>query len=265
MLNTLLRLLAACVLTLGCKSDTELVGPLPEGNNVLFIGNSLTYSNDLPGMVKALALSGGVTLQVQSLTEADHALIDYLIEGSAQRVIGQGGWKHIVMQQGPTTLPICRDTLVIAVKNLDQLGKQHGAKSIVMMAWPSTSRPFDFGAVHLSAQLAANTVNGQLAPVGDAWQKILGTDKSIALYDFDGFHPGPIGTYLAALVLYERITGGDARQLPSNPAISGIPLNLTRETVTLLQNAAHEANVEANATLPLVWTPATPPVPGIRC
>ena len=94
---------------LGCTSPSqpELSAPLPPGNNVLFIGNSLTYANDLPAVVAAVAQSGGVTLQVRGLTAANHALVDFVLDGSAPRAIAQGGWKHVVLQQGPTTVPIC--------------------------------------------------------------------------------------------------------------------------------------------------------------
>lgn len=265
MLKTSIRLLAVCVLSLGCMPHEQTLAPLPEGNNVLFIGNSLTYSNDMPSIVRAVARSGGVELNVQSLAQADHALIDYVIEGSVQPIIARGGWKYIVMQQGPTTVPVCRDTLVLAVKAIDQLAKPQGAKSIVMMAWPSTSRPLDFPAVHLSAQMAATEVSGLFAPVGDAWQIALSNDAAIGLYGVDGYHPAPTGSFLAALVLYERITGLDARSLPTNLASAGISLPLAPATVSMLQNAAHSANVAAQMSPGVPWQQSTPTGTGIRC
>lgn len=256
-----------CIL-LGCIVGPSAPGPLREGNNVLFVGNSLTYENNLPGMVTALAEAGGVRLQTGSLTLANHALIDYLLDGSIQPIIAngaRGGWRYIVMQQGPSTVPICRDTLVLAVKEIDRLGKQGNAKSVVMMAWPTQARAFDFPKVHESAQMAAMTVGAQFAPAGDAWLRALDGDPTLALYGPDGYHPAPLGSFLAALVLYEQLTGKDARDLPATAAIAGRGVAATPATVRLLQQAAHTANERAFATPVPMWTPSVPPNPGIRC
>jgi lysophospholipase L1-like esterase len=44
-----------------------------------------------------------------------------------------------------------------------------------------------------------------VAPAGDTWQTVLRTNPTIALWQADGSHPSPAGTYLAACVLYDRI------------------------------------------------------------
>ena len=64
------------------------------------------------------------------------------------------------------------------------------------------------------------------------------------LYGTDGFHPSPLGTYLAALTIYEALTGHDARTLPPTAVVNGAPLDLPEQTVRLLQEAAHQANVD---------------------
>lgn len=260
--RALVASLALTVASLKAPGPTQPIGP---GTNVLFIGNSLTYSNDLPSMVASVAQSAGISLQVRALATSNYALIDFLVDGTAQREIAKGGWKYVVMQQGPTTLPICRDTLVIAVKNIDALAKSVGAQSVVMMSWPTTERAFDFSKVHESAQMAAETVGGKLAPVGDAWQLANRSNPSLAFYGPDGYHPSPLGTYLAALVIFEQVTGVDARTLPlDSPTFGNIPA-LSRDIMQLLHDTAHSANVNGFATPVPTWTPAIPPVPGITC
>ena len=53
----------------------------------------------------------------------------------------------------------------------------------------------------------------------------------------------PTGSFLAALVIYERITGRDPRTLPAEAFVAGRPLALPVETIRALQSAAHDANV----------------------
>lgn len=253
---------------LGCARPTTAPVPFGEGDNVLFVGNSLTYQNDLPGMVASIAAAGGTPLNTGSLTLPNHALIDYVVNGSIQPVIASGapgGWQYIVMQQGPSTVPICRDTLVIAVKEIDRLGKAGNATSVVMMAWPTKARALDFPKVHESSQMAAETVGARFAPAGDAWLRALERDPSLALYGPDGYHPAPLGSFLAALVIYEQVTGMDARDLPASAAIAGGGVAATAATVRLLQEAAHAANANAFSRQLPPWTPAVPPNPGISC
>jgi hypothetical protein len=66
-------------------------------------------------------------------------------------------------------------------------------------------------------------------------------DPQLQLYGPDGYHPAELGTYLAALVVYERITGHDARVLPAQAVMAGRTLDVPESTVRLLQRAAHEA------------------------
>lgn len=63
-----------------------------------------------------------------------------------------------------------------------------------------------------------------MVPVGEAWQRLLARDPTIALWQDDGSHPAPAGTYLAACVLVRTLFGkspvglGDHGGLPDTLA-----------------------------------------------
>jgi hypothetical protein len=227
---------------LGCAVTAASVEPLPAGGfQVLFIGNSLTYTNDLPGTIAALANSVGDTIRVRSVALPDFALIDHVNGGSnAVDVIRSQRWSMVVLQQGPSTLPLNRDTLVLATQKFDPFIKASGARAGTFMTWPASDRPTDFPRVLGSSQLAAHTVGGVLLPVGQAWLAAWAKDGQLPLYGPDGYHPGELGTYLAALVIYEGITGHDARLLPARASVAGRELSVSSTTVRMLQNVAHE-------------------------
>jgi len=227
---------------LGCAVTGASLEPLPTGGyQVLFIGNSLTYTNDLPGTIAALASSVGDTIRVRSVALPDFALIDHVNGGSnAVDVIRSQRWSMVVLQQGPSTLPLNRDTLVLATQKFDPFIKAAGARSGSFMTWPASDRVGDFPRVLGSSQLAAHTVGGVLLPVGQAWMAAWAKDAQLPLYGPDGYHPGELGTYLAALVIYEGVTGHDARLLPARASVAGHELNLPAATVRMLQTAAHE-------------------------
>jgi len=109
------------------------------------------------------------------------------------------------------------------------------------MSWPTSSEPQLFNAVRLSFQAAATSVNGVFMPAGDAWRAALEANPQIQLYGGDGYHPGPLGTYLAALVVYEKVTGHDARLLPAQAVVAGVTLSTPEATVRFLQGIAHDA------------------------
>src|SRR4051812_34987541 len=63
---------------LGCGASAATEPLAPGGYHVLFIGNSLTYTNDLPGSVAAIAAMAGDTIRTRTIAGPDMALIDHV-------------------------------------------------------------------------------------------------------------------------------------------------------------------------------------------
>ena len=237
----LLPVVAACLSIEGPR--TGEVNILPAGgHHVLFIGNSLTYVNDLPGTVEDLASRVGDTVRVAMVALPDFAVIDHALGlSNAVDVIKSQSWEYVLLQQGPTTVGVNRDTLIIATKLLDPFVKTSGGRTAQLMTWPSSDEPALFPQVRLSSQVAAQSVEGGVfIPAGDAWRAALEEDPTLSLYGPDGYHPGYLGTYLAALVVYEKVTGHDARLLPAIAYVSGTNIGVSETVVRMLQRVAHE-------------------------
>ena len=70
---------------------------------ILFIGNSLTYANDLPGTVQRLGQSDHTrSVVVSSVAVGNASLEDHWNRGDAQRAIASARWDLVVLQQGPS-------------------------------------------------------------------------------------------------------------------------------------------------------------------
>ncbi len=233
----------------GCHGKTP-TGPAfaPGGTRVLFIGNSLTYSNNLPGMYIALArLAGNTTVEAASVAFPDFALEDHWAEGTARRALGPNTWEFVVMQQGSSALPASQVNLRTWATQFAPAIRSAGAEPVMFMVWPTTSRVGDFPAVLQSYRDAASAIGGLFAPAGDAWTAF---GDLPALYSVDGLHPGVRGTYLAALVLLQRTLGIRPGQLPAT-----IPGTSVGEAeVRALQQAAQVA-LDRNPARPVGATP----------
>ncbi len=237
------RLLVGVLLAAGTVVQTGLAAqdsPSPQVHRVLYIGNSLTDANDLPALVTGLARARGThLLEHEEVTFANYSLEDHWNRGDARRAIAAGRWTTVVLQQGPSALPESQLLLVEYVRRFDEQIRRAGARTALYMVWPA--RDGDFPGVSRSYTVAARSVQGLLLPVGDAWREAWRLDPALPLYGPDGFHPTPLGSYLAALVIYARLSGESPVGLPA-PAVSSRPgeaaLPLDAAVVDLLQRAA---------------------------
>jgi hypothetical protein len=204
---------------------------------VLFIGNSLTHDNDLPGLTAQVAASSDAPpMVVGRVIRGGFSLGDHWEEGAAQGMIVQDNWDIVVLQQGPSALPESQADLLASTQKFANLARDHGARVALLMVWPESNRPAARDSVRMSYTNAAAAVNGILVPAGEAWRSAWRRDPDLALYSSDGFHPAPMGSYLAALTLFEQLYG----RSPIGVTGAGIEAG----KVTLLQQSAAEADAE---------------------
>ena len=207
----------------------------PETRRVLFIGNSLTYFNDLPAAVAALSEpAASPQLVCEAVVGGGYNLEDHWHKGDALRAIRQGSWSFVVLQQGPSASEEGRTSLIQWTRRFAAEIRKARAVPALYSVWPSVSRRQDFDGVLASYREAARGVDGILLPAGEAWRMAWKRDPALALYSDDGLHPTPAGSYLAALVIYARLSGHSPVGLPAKPEIPA-------EQAKILQEAAAEA------------------------
>jgi hypothetical protein len=210
---------------------------------VLFVGNSLTYVNDLPRTIADLAKSVGETpLVYRTVANGGYSLEDHWNTGIAA-AIARDSWELVVMQQGPSSLPENQEYLRVWAIRLDSAARAAGARSALYEVWPELQYKASFTAVRDSYRNAAIAVNGMFIPGGAAWIAAWARDPTLQLYGPDDFHPSALGTYLTALVHFEMIYDRPATGLPDIAVVDGRALAVPSATVVLLQQAAHEAAV----------------------
>jgi hypothetical protein len=211
----LLSLLVGLALAASAPADE------PQHLRVLFVGNSLTGTNDLPAIVAGLARSRGrFVVDYRTVAPGGVNLEDHWNFTGARGVLEAGRWDVVVLQQGPSALPESQVDLRRWAARWSDAIRAQGAKPALLTVWPEDyRRSYAFGAVIQSYRRAAVASHAQLLPAGTAWRAAWRRAPGLRLYGPDGFHPSPIGTTLAALVVYAGLTG----ERPASVALPGVP------------------------------------------
>jgi hypothetical protein len=200
---------------------------------VLFVGNSLTAVNDLPGTVAQLAQADGQPRPIVQMTAiGGFSLEDHWNRGDAQRAIAGSRWDVVVLQQGPSALPESRQLLIEYARRFAGVIRKAGAKPALYMVWPSSDRRADARGVSQSYRAAAKAVNGLLFAAGDAWSLAMQRRRDLRLYSDDGLHPTIAGTYLAASVVYQGLYDRSPVGLPPVGGLSANDARFLQETAT---------------------------------
>jgi len=244
-------LIAVCYAVAVATSCSLATGPANSSSygtgsrRILFIGNSLTAANQMPALLVALAESAKVSPLPTADVDwhPDFALIDHWSIGEPQPLITKGKYSVVVMQQGPSSVEVNRDTLRLAAKLFAPLIRAAGGVPAMLAVWPTSNRLVDFDRATESYQLAAADVGGMMIPSGEVWRAAWRRNPNLAFYSSDGLHPSALGSYAMALslfgILYDRSVVG----LPSSlRLLDGSNLSVDAATARLIQESADEAN-----------------------
>ena len=202
---------------------------------VLFLGNSLTYSNDLPAMVRTIAEAAGHTLTYASVARPNFSLEDHW-NSTGREAVRVAEADVVVMQQGPSSLPESQEYLRTWTERFAPLIREAGGEPALYMVWPDDTRLFAFDDVRDSYQGAAEAVQGLFIPAGESWRRLWDADPDAPLYSADGFHPSRLGSEIAALTIFrmlfdEAVTGLPSRMEPTTPGLPVIDLGSRAEAV----------------------------------
>lgn len=181
---------------------------------ILFIGNSLTFTHDVPRLVGQLATVHGLSVATAGIAYPDYSLEDHWHNGIANDIRRLRA-DIVVMQQGPSSLPESRTHLVYWSEQLAAVIREAGGEPALYMVWPDASRQFAFGAVGESYAGAAQTVGGRLLPAGTTWLRAWDQDPQLQLYAADGLHASYLGALAAAQTIFSVLFDVESANIPA--------------------------------------------------
>lgn len=203
-----------------CSSTPKTCDEVTNGEQclrVLFIGNSYTFYNDLPGTFAELARAGGHLVEVQMVATGGWGFTDHVDSKETLAAIQSKPWDYVVLQERSVdpAVPSSRTYYMYpAARILVKQVRSAGAKPIFFVTWGHKNGEPDMGIPNYVTMQAwvdegylaiAQELNVTLAPVGDAWYIAQKDPATPELWQEDGSHPTVAGTYLAANVFYATI------------------------------------------------------------
>jgi len=173
--------------------------------NVLFVGNSLTYFNDLPLLVEEVASQRGEKWETEMVALPNYALEDHWNDGKFQTMICENSYDYVVVQQGPSSQEDGKQMLLEYGALIKTLCESRDSKLAFFMVWPSRQYYHTFDGVISNYAGAAAATNSILCPVGQHWRSYFDTTGDYSYYGEDGFHPSRKGSEVAAEVIFESL------------------------------------------------------------
>jgi len=173
--------------------------------NLLFIGNSLTYTNDLPGLVEKYAKTKGIIVKTEMIAFPNYALEDHWNDKEIQKLVKSKNYDYIIVQQGPSSQEFGRTSLLEYGKKLNNLCNENKAKLVFFMVWPSKRYYHTYDGVIKNYTNAADQFKALLCPVGKVWKVHFDKTNDFSYYGEDGFHPSIKGSKIAAEVIVKSI------------------------------------------------------------
>lgn len=214
---------AALFLTLSaCGSSAPSgPGPLPPSPppppgtvRILMLGNSLTQTNDLPGIIERLAVSGGEPRPlIESVTPPDFSLEDHWNSSASLRALDQTDNDVVILQQGPSSLPDGGAHLADYSARISGRASPTGARVGLFMVWTAANGNLDGAIANYTA--AADASGLALYPVGRAFMTVIRNHPEIRLHAGDMFHPSHAGSWLAGMVIAATIFEQDPMDYPN--------------------------------------------------
>ena len=205
-----------------------IAGPAPAAQSdtlrVLFLGNSYTYDNDLPVLLRDLSASGDRPVETDQYAPGGYTLMQHSTDPAGLAKVALGSWDYVVLQEQSQipTIEYWRDSSMYpAARGLDSAITSLGQRTCFFMTWGrryggiqtwnghSSPDFVDFFHMQESLRTAytriAEELPAELAPVGMGWARARTLNPDVDLWQADNSHPTVRGSYLAACVFFATL------------------------------------------------------------
>ena len=182
--------------------------------SILFIGNSHTYANDMPVMVRRRAEDAGYECRIAMLAHGGWYLAQHAEEPEVRFNILYGRYDYVVLQEYAHPFGPEEKFLNAAVKLSDMIRKA-GSTPVIFACWARQSEPEMQAKMNEAHKRVAEAIGAPVADVGENWWGYQESWPDLNVYAEDGEHPSVAGSDFAAKYIWETIShdiSGKARK-----------------------------------------------------
>ena len=172
---------------------------------ILFIGNSHTYYNDMPVMVRRRFIEeDGFDCEVTMIAHGGWFLAQHVEEPDVRFNIRYGNYDYVVLQEhahpfGP------EEKFFKAARTLTEWIKEAGSTPVIYMTWAKKDEPEVQQRMTDAHRQIAEETGSLLAPVGEDWWGYRKSWPDLEMYNEDGAHASEAGSEFAAKHIWSVI------------------------------------------------------------
>ncbi len=225
------------------KVPDPAVGKRPK---ILFVGNSHTYYNNLSTMFVNIIDASGYKSSVRELSSGYYTLkqfADTENQGGKllDKTLTEQSWDFVILQEHTTSSlsSVAEEEMFPSSRILDKKIKQAGGQTAFLMTWTPKKGIKGQKPEQVQSDIAntymtiAEELNDLVIPAGISFMRCTKLYPDIELWDPDGQHPSPEGSYLTACTIYAVIF----QESPENCSYTG---DLDKDLALKLQTIAAE-------------------------
>lgn len=195
------------------RRGDEVVFSLPEPEGavrVLFVGNSLTYFNEVPWLMQRVVESQRPEPPVVTRFSgrSGMTLEQHWNAGDVDRLLRTWEWDFVVLQEQSSRPVSDPDRHELFLSRLGDRVREHGATPVVFETWPARREQDKHAILRRTYRRLGDELNVPVAPIGTAWEAAV--DAGIPVYR-DVIHSNLAGAYLTACVLAATLFDVDPR------------------------------------------------------
>lgn len=214
--------------------------------NILFLGNSLIYYNELPQVFENLARAAGKDCSVQSVTKGSATISDF---ANPETVVGEKAlpmlknqpWDYVIIEPSRRISPFestVKEAELASAKKIREMALAEGGDVLLYSVWGNNngsvkefraeasmhfkkveSHPIERKShtafmQRINREFSEALDGVKVAEAGYAFENLIAAYPDINPYYPDERHPSLIGTYLAACMIYTTMFGERVKNIP---------------------------------------------------
>lgn len=256
---TLSRLLLPLMIGVATFAMPVHAQDLPAGREirVLLVGNSLTYTNNLPALLRAVGASQGTRITTETYAAPGGSLAERWDDGHVGEALRMRKFDVVVLQEMGGQVACLASASqqrkapcaasVQAHQGLAKLADAAGAKTLLMTTWARDER--SQARINLGMRQLAKITGAAVFDAAGAVASLRKANPDARPYP-DGTHPSTMASLMMAVALYRQVTGNtpEARDLRINATL--LPVNAAVSPVTAMESQATLAGTGKTTVVP---------------